>query len=181
MPFKFLRSKGPLGWIGSPGRWGILLCLGGCLTIIEPPDQEALEPGPWLPPAAQITLADNPESPYAWVPAAPRPRPKPPNPVSSPVIRLSSGTPEELIGLGPEVTMNLLGTPNSRVEEASTRIWQYDDDACTLQLTLLLNVLTSTYQTVFYEVTPAEGAEITREACLSTIIAKRMMAIPVSR
>ena len=27
-----------------------------------------------------------------------------------------------------------------------------------LQLTLLLNVLTSTYQTVFYEVTPADGA-----------------------
>ena len=95
------------------------------------------------------------------------------NPATNSVIRLSSGTPEELIGLGPELTVNLLGEPSSRVEEASTRIWQYDDSACTLKLTLLLNVLTSTYQTVFYEVTPTEGAEITREACLSTIIANR--------
>ena len=179
MPLKLPRNLGPWGRIGGSGRWGFLLCLGGCLATIDPADQEALERGPWLPLAGQVALADTPETPFSWVPETPTPRPKPPNPVNTSIIRLSSGTPEELIGLGPEVTMNLLGAPSTRVEEASTRIWQYDDDACTLQLTLLLNVLTSTYQTVFYEVTPADGAEITREACLSTIIAKRAAAIPV--
>ena len=140
---------------------------------LEPADQEALEPGPWLPSATQIADADHPETPFTRVALGPLPRPKPLSLTDTSIIRLSSGTPEELIGLGPELTVNLLGEPSSQVEEASTRIWQYDNAACSLQLTLLLNLLTSTYQTVFYEVTPAEGTGTTREACLSTIIANR--------
>ncbi len=175
MPSPPSRSAGLLGQIGRTCRWLGVLAGSGCMASLGPPDQEALNPSPWLPSAAEIVAADHPESPFGGGTAAARPfpRPKPENPTGKSVIRLSSGTPEELIGLGPELTVNLLGQPTSSVEEASTRIWQYQDPACTLQLTLLLNVLTSTYQTVFYEVTPAEGDEITREACLSTIIANR--------
>ena len=173
MPLPPFCSIGPLGQIGRTCRWVVVLALGGCLATFEPADQEALDPAPWFPSAGQITRADNPESPFGTAAVQPVPRPKPLNPATTSVIRLSSGTPEELIGLGPELTINLLGEPSSRSEEASTRIWQYDDPACRLQLTLLLNVLTSTYQTVFYEVTPTQGVEITREACLSTIIANR--------
>ena len=166
-------SKGPVGQIGRLCGWTAMLGLAGCLAIFGAADQDTLDPSPWLPSAAQIADADNPETPFTRVAVGPIPRPKPLNPANRSVIRLSSGTPEELIGLGPELTINLLGEPSSRVEEASTRVWQYDNAACTLQLTLLLNLLTSTYQTVFYEVTPAEGTGTTREACLSTIVANR--------
>ncbi|MFQ5971388.1 MAG: hypothetical protein ACE5Q3_03590 [Alphaproteobacteria bacterium] len=110
----------------------------------------------------------------AEVEAVPAPRPKPEPPPRKTVTAFATPRPEFLVGLGPEAALVLLGEPALRVQDPPGEIWQYNGRSCSLELTLLLDVVAEQYRTVFYEVRNGNSeVENGDRDCLAEIIADR--------
>ena len=110
-------------------------------------------------------------------PTRPVPVAKPDVPSRLPEIRLAKAEtrPDELIGLNPDLLVELLGEPVWRQREPPSEIWQYSGHNCTLQLVLLVDVVTEEHRTVFYEV-KHEGSEVNTDGdgdCLAEILTER--------
>ena len=110
-------------------------------------------------------------------PAQPVPVAKPDIPNRGSEIRLARAEtkPDELIGLNPDLVLELLGEPVWRQREPPSEIWQYSGNNCTLQLVLLVDVVTQEHRTVFYEV-KHEGPEVKSDGdgdCLAEILTDR--------
>lgn len=132
----------------------------------EPAGAAALPPSEW---------ADTrPPGTATGVEAIPAPKPKPTPPPRETVTAFATPRPEFLVGLGPEAALVLLGEPALRVQDPPGEIWQYNGRSCSLELTLLLDVVAEQYRTVFYEVRNGNSeVENGDRDCLAEILADR--------
>ncbi len=148
------------------------LALAACTTIGELQESAAT---PRL--SAVLQQINEPVQLASIPPVRPVPIAKPEAPTRVPEIRLAwAGTrPDELIGLDPGLVLELLGEPARRQREPPSEIWQYNGSNCTLQLVLLVDVVTEEHRTVFYEV-KHEGSEVNTDGdgdCLAEILTER--------
>ncbi len=148
------------------------LLLSACTTIGELQESTAT---PRLSTALQQII--EPVQTATIAPTRPIPMAKPNAPNRVPEIRLAAAEtrPDKLIGLNPDVLVELLGEPVWRQREPPSEIWQYNGNNCTLQLVLLVDVVTEEHRTVFYEV-KHEGSEVNTDGdgdCLAEILTER--------
>ncbi len=150
----------------------IPLVLTACTTIGELQESAAT---PRL--TAALQQINEPVQLASIAPVRPVPIAKPDVPSRAPEIRLARAEtqPDELIGLNPDLVLELLGEPVWRQREPPSEIWQYNGNNCTLQLVLLVDVVTEEHRTVFYEV-KHEGSEVNTDGdgdCLAEILTER--------
>ena len=148
------------------------LALAACTTIGELQESVAT---PRL--GAALQQINEPVQLASIAPVQPVPVTKPDVPSRVPEIHLArtDTQPEELIGLNPNLVLELLGEPVLRQREPPSEIWQYNGNNCTLQLVLLVDVVTEEHRTVFYEV-KHEGSEVNTDGdgdCLAEILTER--------
>ncbi len=148
------------------------IMLGACTTIGDFQESTAL---PSL--AAVLQPISEPIQLASVASPAPLPLTKPRPPDRLPEIRVAAAEtrPDDLIGLGPSLVLEMLGEPVWRRQEPPAEIWQYAGHSCTLQLVLLVDVVTEEHRTVFYEV-KREGSEVNTNGdgdCLAEILTER--------
>ncbi len=148
------------------------MSLAACTTIGELQESTAT---PRL--STALEQINEPVQVASIAPVKPVPLAKPNVPTRIPDIRLARAEtqPDELIGLNPDLVLELLGEPVWRQREPPSEIWQYNGNSCTLQLVLLVDVVTEEHRTVFYEV-KHEGSEVNTDGdgdCLAEILTER--------
>jgi hypothetical protein len=101
-------------------------------------------------------------------PAAPAPAADPVNnPGADP-----AADPEKLIGLDRESTQELLGQPNLQQAEPPAQVWYYTATDCTLRVFFYLELETTTYRALHYEMTRNDTAQLGERSCISQIFAE---------
>lgn len=129
------------------GLW-LALVAGGCSQIA-------------VPAAAPQRPA---EAPFVPAPA----KPAPPG-------RAAGLTPPELVGLGEDEVVHLLGPAGKRREEPPATVWEYRTRNCALNLFFYMDMETKRFRALAYDVSTTDGAKGDRalSLCLKQIMDRR--------
>ncbi|NIR59334.1 MAG: hypothetical protein GWO02_07340, partial [Gammaproteobacteria bacterium] len=95
----------------------------------------------------------------------PRPRERPPVP-----RRGIEPDPDQLIGLSQAETEALLGVPKWKEEAAPAEVWHYASGNCTLKVFFYLDLASSTYRALVYEVKDHDESDHAKRLCFAQIL-----------
>ncbi|MBI1209007.1 MAG: hypothetical protein GC191_17180 [Azospirillum sp.] len=142
---------------------GVVMVLGGCAQI-EPAGSDIKQAvKPPRPPPGKAANAHKPAVRPARVtpePQTPEPQtPKSPGPVA----------PERLVGLGERETRRLIGPPAAILDQPPAQVWAYESDICRLELGFYMDLASSTFRVLTYQLTPKGGNGLSGDACVGSV------------
>lgn len=143
-------------------------------------------PMPSLPQAESTAAAEPAAAPAPPPPPRPKPQsqpqqlaalppPAPPAPADDPVNNPGANPaadPEKLIGLDQDSTEALLGPPNLQQAEPPAQVWYYTATDCTLRVFFYLELETTTYRALHYEMTRNDTSQLGERSCIAQIFAE---------